>query len=143
MTIISLEGYLSSSAIGHMFKNCMLLHYSFFKYVLNLYGYWIVALSALCCRHIQGSSLEGPIPSSISALTSLSDLYANCNTLFFCNFFHIQDELIEQLLLLLYGFFRRISDLKGRGSTFPPLSTIESLKTLWVEFVGCYAVFSC
>lgn len=32
-------------------------------------------------RHMHGCSLEGPIPSSISALTRLSDLYA-CNSLF-------------------------------------------------------------
>ncbi|KFK43087.1 hypothetical protein AALP_AA1G077600 [Arabis alpina] len=47
---------------------------------------------------MHGSGLDGPIPSSISALTSLTDL--------------------------------RISDLGGKLSSFPPLSNLESIKTL-------------
>lgn len=51
---------------------------------------------------MEGCSLEGPIPSSISALTSLSDLYA-CNILF--SFNTIKDEYVNWMLLLLFDTY--------------------------------------
>lgn len=81
-----------------------------------------------CYRHIQGCPFDGPIPSSISALTSLRDLYAIST---FYSFVILQEKIVCSFcFLFIYMANRRISDLKGGESSFPPLRDMESMKTL-------------
>lgn len=81
MTIILRGGYLISLADGHQLKSCNIpyLYYLFIMYIIFCtVTFAIVFLSYhFCYRHMEGCLLEGPIPSSISHLTSLSDLYEN------------------------------------------------------------------
>lgn len=71
--------------------------------------------------------MEGPIPSVISLLTNLTDLYdteqaAILVILIDCDYHHLN----FYLLLII----RRITDLRGSGSKLPDLSGMKSLKTM-------------
>ncbi|KAK9284575.1 hypothetical protein L1049_023750 [Liquidambar formosana] len=79
--------------------------------------------------HMQGCSLEGPIPSSISSLTKLVDLYVLQHYILYVPSIDKMNILSDCLCSIMI-IIRRISDLKGRGSTFPRLKNMESMKTL-------------
>jgi hypothetical protein len=77
----SLERYLIIFRTGQVSKICM--HSSFLFYIfLNSYCFYIARLFERIIhgyfsldRMIQGSGLSGPIPSGISLLRNLTDLY--------------------------------------------------------------------
>ncbi|KAL6570544.1 hypothetical protein OROGR_000094 [Orobanche gracilis] len=74
---------------------------------------------------IQGSGLTGPIPAGIASLTRLTDLKYHVLRLFVM----LKDNL-SSFVIRLNLWVKRISDLSGNESTFPPLSNMRKLKTL-------------
>lgn len=87
---------------------------------------------------MQGTAMEGPIPSAIRFLTKLNQLWAwnfltSLKVMILMQMFNEIVVLIDSRCLSGNLMNRRISDLKGSsGSTFPQLQSMTSMQRLWV-----------
>lgn len=97
---------------------------------------------------MQASGLEGPLPSSLSALNNMRDLWVLASKLsailiniisLMCFSNLIKKIYYEDTCLLMHyhdvTFYRRISDLSGESSDFPNLSNMTGMQKLWAIFV--------
>ena len=101
-----------------------------------------IHLNCVANREIRASGFEGPIPSSISVLSDLTDLWVLPSKLFSgswvaesqrynCEFFKFKKFNVEELTVIDGATLcRRISDLVGEGSKFPNLSSMIGMSRL-------------
>ena len=74
----SLEGCLTFLKLGNNFRNCTCFFFTLLSrslFLVKVSGVIPIHLSCVVNREIQASGLQGPIPSSISGLSNLTELW--------------------------------------------------------------------